>query len=166
MSLVTNSEEQVPIINHHAFGKPGFPGDGRFSLKMIRAALKIDMHYIDKEINGVRKSAVGIEPKRTKGKSKIDFSKLLGGYEGVPRLNIAIHIVGSRGDVQPFITIGQELKKPPYSHRVRICTHSVFKDFVEENGLEFFSIGGDPATLMAVYIYYHCKICMKLTAVF
>lgn len=63
-------------------------------------------------------------------------------------MNIAIQIVGSRGDVQPFIAIGKVLKGK-YGHRVRICTHPVFKGFVEENGLEFFSIGGDPATLMA-----------------
>lgn len=80
------------------------------------------------------------------------FQDLLAKYSGVPRLNIAVHIVGSRGDVQPFIAIGQCLTKPPYGHRVRICTHPVFKDFVEENGLEFFSIGGDPNTLMAYMV--------------
>jgi sterol 3beta-glucosyltransferase len=56
--------------------------------------------------------------------------------------------VGSRGDVQPFIPIGQILSKPPYGHRVRVYTHPVFKDFVEENGLEFFLIGRDPSSLM------------------
>ena len=80
------------------------------------------------------------------------FQDTFGMYSGVPRLNIAIHIVGSRGDVQPFIAIGQCLTKPPYGHRVRICTHPVFKDFVEENGLEFFSIGGDPNSLMAYMV--------------
>ncbi|KAG7061733.1 glycosyltransferase family 28 domain-containing protein [Colletotrichum scovillei] len=69
-----------------------------------------------------------------------------------PRLNIAIHIVGSRGDVQPFIPIAQLLMKEPYGHRVRICTHPVFKDFVESNGVEFFSIGGDPEALMAYMV--------------
>ncbi|TDZ54224.1 Sterol 3-beta-glucosyltransferase UGT80B1 [Colletotrichum trifolii] len=69
-----------------------------------------------------------------------------------PRLNVAIHIVGSRGDVQPFIPIAQLLMKPPYGHRVRICTHPVFKDFVESNGVEFFSIGGDPEALMAYMV--------------
>ncbi|KAI1206932.1 uncharacterized protein F4807DRAFT_463333 [Annulohypoxylon truncatum] len=69
-----------------------------------------------------------------------------------PRLNIAIHIVGSRGDVQPFIPIAQLLSKPPFGHRVRICTHPVFKDFIEGKGLEFFSIGGDPEALMAYMV--------------
>jgi sterol 3beta-glucosyltransferase len=48
----------------------------------------------------------------------------------VPRLHIAIHICGSRGDVQPFIPIAKLLQAPPYGHRVRICTHPAFKDFV------------------------------------
>jgi UDP:flavonoid glycosyltransferase YjiC (YdhE family) len=73
-------------------------------------------------------------------------------YKAVPRMNLAILITGSRGDVQPFIALGQTLQRPPYSHRVRICTHSIFKTFVEENGLEFFSIGGDPAKLMAYMV--------------
>jgi len=81
-----------------------------------------------------------------------DFQRVLGKFEGIPKLNIAIHIVGSRGDVQPFIGIGRILQKEPYGHRVRICTHPMFKDFVEEHGLEFFSIGGDPATLMAYMV--------------
>ncbi|GAB7355814.1 hypothetical protein MBLNU459_g6487t2 [Dothideomycetes sp. NU459] len=73
-------------------------------------------------------------------------------FRGVPRLCIAILITGSRGDVQPFIALGQTLRDAPYNHRVRIGTHSVFKDFVEENGLEFFSIGGDPASLMSYMV--------------
>lgn len=81
-----------------------------------------------------------------------NFQELLDKYTGAPHLNIAIHIVGSRGDVQPFIAIGQILSRPPYNHRVRLCTHPVFKDFVEENGLEFFSIGGDPSSLMAYMV--------------
>ena len=83
---------------------------------------------------------------------KEDFSPVHEGPESVPRMNLAILITGSRGDVQPFIALGQTLQKPPYSHRVRICTHPVFRDFVLENGLEFFSIGGDPSKLMAFMV--------------
>jgi UDP:flavonoid glycosyltransferase YjiC (YdhE family) len=53
--------------------------------------------------------------------------------------------------VQPFIALGKVLKET-YKHRVRLATHPVFKDFVTENGLEFFSIGGDPAELMAFMV--------------
>jgi len=64
-----------------------------------------------------------------------------------PPMNVVIQIVGSRGDVQPFIALGKTLKEQ-YGHRVRLATHAVFKKFVEENGLQFFNIGGDPANLM------------------
>ncbi|KAI5844370.1 hypothetical protein DFP73DRAFT_513109 [Morchella snyderi] len=69
----------------------------------------------------------------------------------VPPLNIVIQIIGSRGDVQPFIALGQVLKNQ-YGHRVRVATHPTFKKFVVENGLEFYSIGGDPAELMAFMV--------------
>jgi len=68
-----------------------------------------------------------------------------------PPLNVVIHVVGSRGDVQPFVALGKVLKER-YGHRVRLATHPVFADFVRENGLEFFSIGGDPAELMAFMV--------------
>lgn len=66
-------------------------------------------------------------------------------------MNVVIHVVGSRGDVQPFVALGKVLKDT-YGHRVRLATHPVFKEFVMENGLEFFSIGGDPAQLMAFMV--------------
>lgn len=78
----------------------------------------------------------------------------LGGSSGEPPpppLNIVIQIVGSRGDVQPFVALGKTLKDT-YSHRVRIATHTNFQQFVEENDLEFFDIGGDPAELMAFMV--------------
>ncbi|KAI9923710.1 hypothetical protein MW887_008337 [Aspergillus wentii] len=66
------------------------------------------------------------------------------------QLNVVIHVVGSRGDVQPFIVLGQELKR--HGHRVRLATHLVFRDSVRESGLEFFNIGGDPAGLMSFMV--------------
>lgn len=68
--------------------------------------------------------------------------------KNVPPMNILIQIIGSRGDVQPFIALGQVLKNS-YNHRVRVSTHPTFKDFVEENGLEFFSLTGDPSELVS-----------------
>lgn len=64
---------------------------------------------------------------------------------------MVIQIVGSRGDVQPFVALGQVLRDT-YGHRVRLATHATFRSFVEENGLEFFNIGGDPAELMAFMV--------------
>ncbi|KAF4540217.1 UDP-glucuronosyl/UDP-glucosyltransferase [Lasiodiplodia theobromae] len=67
-------------------------------------------------------------------------------------MNIAVLITGSRGDVQPFIALSKVLQGPPYHHRVRIVTHPNFKGFVEENGIEFYSMGGDPEKLMAYMV--------------
>lgn len=66
------------------------------------------------------------------------------------KLNIVIQVVGSRGDVQPFVALGNELQK--HGHRVRLATHDVFDGFVRKAGLEFFPIGGDPTELMAYMV--------------
>jgi sterol 3beta-glucosyltransferase len=58
---------------------------------------------------------------------------------GTPRLNIAIHICGSRGDVQPFVPIAKLLQA--HGHRVRICTHPAFKDFVVSAGSIYAEMG-------------------------
>lgn len=63
----------------------------------------------------------------------------------IPNLTIAILIVGTRGDVQPFIAIGKRLLA--YGHRVRLATHANYREFVMEQGLEFFPLGGDPKIL-------------------
>ncbi|CAI9295521.1 unnamed protein product [Lactuca saligna] len=62
-----------------------------------------------------------------------------------PPLQIVMLIVGTRGDVQPFVAIGKRLQE--YGHRVRLATHSNFKEFVKASGLEFFPLGGDPKVL-------------------
>ena len=68
-----------------------------------------------------------------------------------PKLNIVVMVIGSRGDIQPFLKLGKNLKE--YGHRVRIATHPAFRDFVQkDSGLEFFSVGGDPAELMAFMV--------------
>ncbi|CAG7925672.1 unnamed protein product [Penicillium olsonii] len=65
-------------------------------------------------------------------------------------LNIVIQVVGSRGDVQPFIALGNELQE--HGHRVRLATHNTFEAFVLKSGLEFYPIGGDPSELMAYMV--------------
>ncbi|KAE8662359.1 Sterol 3-beta-glucosyltransferase UGT80A2 [Hibiscus syriacus] len=66
-------------------------------------------------------------------------------FQYVPPLQIVMLIVGTRGDVQPFIAIGKRLQE--YGHRVRLATHSNFKEFVLTAGLEFYPLGGDPKVL-------------------
>lgn len=69
-----------------------------------------------------------------------------------PRLNIVVMVIGSRGDIQPFLKVGKLLKEK-HGHRVRIATHPTFKGFVEkDSNLEFFSVGGDPSELMAFMV--------------
>lgn len=65
-------------------------------------------------------------------------------------LNVVLQVVGSRGDVQPFIALGNELKR--HGHQVRLATHDVFKSFVQQSDLEFFPIDGDPAELMSYMV--------------
>lgn len=125
--------------------------DGRLDVQLTEKASRLTHHLQTRAIKNLH-FPMGENLTRNNKHYETQFQSILGKYSGIPRLNIAIHIVGSRGDVQPFVAIGQVLQKPPYSHRIRICTHPVFKDFVEENGLEFFSIGGDPATLMAYMV--------------
>ncbi|KAF5458258.1 hypothetical protein F2P56_022299 [Juglans regia] len=67
----------------------------------------------------------------------------------IPPLQIVVLIVGTRGDVQPFVAIGKRLQD--YGHRVRLATHSNFKEFVLSAGLEFYPLGGDP-TVLAGYM--------------
>jgi hypothetical protein len=68
----------------------------------------------------------------------------------IPALSIAILIVGSRGDVQPFLpsaaTIARRLARD--GHRVRLATHAVFREFVESHDIEFYPLAGDPQELM------------------
>jgi len=66
--------------------------------------------------------------------------------KGMPPLNIVILIVGSRGDVQPFVSFSLGLKA--LGHNVRICSHTKFLNFVRGQGLDYYPLRGDPETLM------------------
>jgi UDP:flavonoid glycosyltransferase YjiC (YdhE family) len=63
----------------------------------------------------------------------------------VPRLAVVILIVGTRGDVQPFLPIGRKLAE---RHRVRLATHAEFREMVEAAGIEFYPLAGDPRELI------------------
>ncbi|KZV82173.1 glycosyltransferase family 1 protein [Exidia glandulosa HHB12029] len=73
-----------------------------------------------------------------------------GNWRDCPPLSIVIMIVGSRGDVQPYVALAKRLRRD--KHRVRIASHGTFRDFVEGQGLEFFDIGGDPHELMSYMV--------------
>ena len=70
-----------------------------------------------------------------------------------PSLQICVQSVGSRGDVQPFVYLARELANQ--GHTVRLATHSKFKAFVEQAGVEFYPLAEEcredhwqPETLM------------------
>jgi hypothetical protein len=97
-----------------------------------------------------------------------EFATDPGGGVDCPPLSIVIFIVGSRGDVQPYLSLALHLIRS-HGHRVRIATHPDFKDFVLEANnrlkgekaksgeelegkIEFFDIGGNPKELMAYMV--------------
>ncbi|GAB0134164.1 hypothetical protein EsDP_00002546 [Epichloe bromicola] len=155
-SLDTPSDEALPPAygdqhDHVQFSQPGFDAgaevtdDGRININLYtknRRLADLLAPTIDSQISASPAlppayipPGLGAEP----------------GEPPPPVLNIVVQIVGSRGDVQPFVALGKVLKDT-YGHRIRIATHATFRSFVEENGLEFFSIGGDPAELMAFMV--------------
>ena len=100
---------------------------------------------IDIDLNSrLTKTLVKLVPKHDKDEPELSRRFTVSRLWSI-RLNIVIQVVGSRGDVQPFIALGQELQK--YGHRVRIATHNTFEGFVKESNLEFYPIGGDPKEL-------------------
>ena len=68
-----------------------------------------------------------------------------------PKMNVVIMVVGTRGDIQPFIYLGQALQK--YGHRVRLATHTDYRQDVTTNGgLEFYPLAGDPKLLSSYMV--------------
>jgi hypothetical protein len=144
---------RLHTVNEHYTAKAQVLNDGRVNIHLSHRASQLQKYFERRGTPHYKGNRTPLGAQLTKRNKKYvsNFQSIVGKFTGLPRMNIAVHIVGSRGDVQPFIAIGQILRDK-YGHRVRICTHPVFKTFVEENGLEFFSIGGDPATLMAYMV--------------
>ncbi|KAK4390944.1 Sterol 3-beta-glucosyltransferase UGT80B1 [Sesamum angolense] len=65
--------------------------------------------------------------------------------KSIPKLKIALLVVGTRGDVQPFLAVARRLQE--YGHHVRLATHSNFRGFVKSAGVDFYPLGGDPRVL-------------------
>ncbi|CAA0831630.1 Sterol 3-beta-glucosyltransferase UGT80B1 [Striga hermonthica] len=65
--------------------------------------------------------------------------------KSIPKLKIAMLVVGTRGDVQPFLAVARRLQE--YGHHVRLATHSNFRGFVKAAGVDFYPLGGDPRVL-------------------
>ncbi|MFO8079686.1 MAG: glycosyltransferase [Armatimonadota bacterium] len=60
-------------------------------------------------------------------------------------MHVTVIAIGSRGDVQPYVALGEGLAKAGYT--VRIATHEPFAPLLEGRGLEFYQVGEDPAEI-------------------
>ena len=60
---------------------------------------------------------------------------------GVPPMQIAIIIVGTKGDCLPFIALAKRLINE-HGHQVRIASHGDLRETVESHGLRFFPLAG------------------------
>ncbi|EAT90042.2 hypothetical protein SNOG_03311 [Parastagonospora nodorum SN15] len=65
-------------------------------------------------------------------------------------LTIVCLTIGSRGDVQPYISLCKELLKE--GHKARIATHAEFEPWVRKHGIDFAPVDGDPAELMRICV--------------
>ncbi|KAJ4324623.1 hypothetical protein N0V94_001193 [Neodidymelliopsis sp. IMI 364377] len=159
-SSTMNPFQRFKVSNEHFHTKGSVKSDGRLKLSILEEDMGsgyiakalgavLPKHGRDDENQSVQSydahggDTAKIAPEEDE--MEHDLSRRI-------QLNIVIIIIGSRGDIQPFIRIGKILKED-YGHRVRIATHPAFKDFVQkDSGLEFFSVGGNPAELMAFMV--------------
>ncbi|CAE6468716.1 unnamed protein product [Rhizoctonia solani] len=106
-----------------------FQPDGRFQMSIDVPAGKLPKDYA--------------EPIDEPGVDLVNFAN-------APPMNVNIMIVGSRGDVQPYLALGKQLCQ--HGHTVRLTTHETFRQSVKEAGLRFFNIGGNPHELMSYMV--------------
>lgn len=81
----------------------------------------------------------------------------------IPRMSVVLMVVGTRGDIQPFVALGKLLKAN--GHRVRLATHVLYRPLVEEAALEFYPLGGDPMKLSAYMVKTSGRIFPKVVCV-
>lgn len=58
----------------------------------------------------------------------------------LPRMTIVIMVVGTRGDVQPFVNLGLALQGQ--GHTVRVATHAEYRADVTKEGLLYYPLAG------------------------
>jgi len=63
-------------------------------------------------------------------------------------MQVAIITIGTRGDIQPYIALGQGLQAAGYE--VKVVTFQAFESFVRSSGLDFAAVSGDLASLMTM----------------
>ena len=71
----------------------------------------------------------------------------------MPSRHFVCLTIGSRGDVQPYIALGQGLQKE--GHRVTIVTHEEYKSWITGFGIGHRTAGGDPGALMKLSVEHN-----------
>ena len=77
-----------------------------------------------------------------------------------PSLKIVMLVVGTRGDVAPFIAMGRKLKE--MGHRVRIATHRLYRKMVVDADLMYYPLAGDPVKLSGYMVKTQGKLVPNL----
>jgi hypothetical protein len=115
-------------------------------IRQVRKKFKEDNPHAEKQAAADDKKETVKET--IADKEPVEVKTIINGP--IPRLAIVMLIVGTRGDVQPFIALAKALLT--CGHRVRLATHNTFRQFVRENGIEFYPLAGDPADLMSFMV--------------
>ncbi|ODQ68558.1 hypothetical protein NADFUDRAFT_81477, partial [Nadsonia fulvescens var. elongata DSM 6958] len=68
----------------------------------------------------------------------------------VRKFHFTMFTIGSRGDIQPYISLAKGLLAE--GHKVRIATHAEFQPWIEKYGIEFREVAGDPSELMKIMV--------------
>lgn len=71
-------------------------------------------------------------------------------FKPADSLTIVCLTIGSRGDVQPYISLCKALLKE--GHKPRIATHAEFEPWVRQHGIDFAPVDGNPAELMQICV--------------
>ncbi len=85
-----------------------------------------------KRIEQIQLAALKQEPGTLPTPAYTSSYLVRGPAEAPPALNVDIHVVGSRGDVQPFVALCRELKNK-YCHRVPLATHGDVQEVRQGN---------------------------------
>ncbi|KAH7465751.1 Sterol 3-beta-glucosyltransferase UGT80B1 [Phytophthora ramorum] len=132
---------------HQPFALAACGPDGRIQIEFA-AEDSIDIRRPDHHAHADTRAQA--TPSQSSSHTPDTFTTTNTTVQRPPVMRICIIIVGTRGDVQPFLAIAQRLQRD--GHRVRLATHAVYRDFVMSHGVEFYPLGGDPKELAAYMV--------------
>ncbi|KAK8964966.1 F-box/ankyrin repeat protein SKIP35 [Platanthera guangdongensis] len=93
---------------------------------------------------------------------KLPELEKLGAWKKETSAGFTLYLRSNTTEGNPDISKAQfgKLLKQDHGHRVRLATHSNFKEFVLSAGLEFFPLGGDPKVL-AELVSRHLQVIFR-----